>query len=84
METIIFKLEVLDHRAREKAGVITPTLSSPIPVLLTFDAAVEVNFAIRLMIQCFYNFSNIMVLGLWILYFNVVFSGFLNFIHGLP
>ncbi|KAG6408641.1 hypothetical protein SASPL_131659 [Salvia splendens] len=43
LETIIFKLEVLDHRAREKAGVITPTLSSPIPVLLTFDAAVEVN-----------------------------------------
>ncbi|KAL1534966.1 enhancer of polycomb-like protein 1 [Salvia divinorum] len=41
LETIIFKLEVLDHRAREKAGVITPTLSSPIPVLLTFDAAVE-------------------------------------------
>lgn len=41
LETIIFKLEVLDHRARERAGVITPTLSSPIPVLLTFDAAVE-------------------------------------------
>ncbi|GER54990.1 enhancer of polycomb-like transcription factor protein [Striga asiatica] len=30
-----------DHKAREKAGVITPTLGSPIPVLLTFDAAVE-------------------------------------------
>ncbi|CAA0833563.1 Enhancer of polycomb-like transcription factor protein [Striga hermonthica] len=41
LETIIFKLEVLDHKAREKAGVITPTLGSPIPVLLTFDAAVE-------------------------------------------
>ncbi|KAH6774755.1 Enhancer of polycomb-like transcription factor protein [Perilla frutescens var. hirtella] len=41
LEIIIFKLEVLDHRARERAGVITPTLSSPIPVLLTFDAAVE-------------------------------------------
>ncbi|KAI3766334.1 hypothetical protein L2E82_16388 [Cichorium intybus] len=40
-ETILFKLEVLDHKAREKAGVITPTLGSPIPVLLTFDAAVE-------------------------------------------
>lgn len=40
-ETIIFKLEVLDHKARERAGVITPTLGSPIPVLLTFDAAVE-------------------------------------------
>ncbi|KAG9130638.1 hypothetical protein Leryth_011892 [Lithospermum erythrorhizon] len=40
-ETILYKLEVLDHKARERAGVITPTLASPIPVLLTFDAAVE-------------------------------------------
>ncbi|KAI3729200.1 hypothetical protein L6452_17853 [Arctium lappa] len=40
-ETILFKLEVLDHKARERAGVITPTLGSPIPVLLTFDAASE-------------------------------------------
>ncbi|KAI3698967.1 hypothetical protein L2E82_42909 [Cichorium intybus] len=40
-ETILFKLEVLDHKARERAGVITPTLGSPIPVVLTFDAAVE-------------------------------------------
>ncbi|KAF5757812.1 putative enhancer of polycomb protein [Helianthus annuus] len=40
-ETIMFKLEVLDHKAREKAGVITPTFGAPIPVLLTFDAAVE-------------------------------------------
>ncbi|KAK6121250.1 hypothetical protein DH2020_045024 [Rehmannia glutinosa] len=43
LETIIFKLEVLDHKARERAGVITPTLGSPIPVLLTFDAAVEMD-----------------------------------------
>ncbi|XP_050224182.1 uncharacterized protein LOC126673908 [Mercurialis annua] len=40
-ETLIFKLEVLDHKARERAGVITPTLGSPIPVLLQFDAATE-------------------------------------------
>ncbi|KVH96155.1 Enhancer of polycomb-like, N-terminal [Cynara cardunculus var. scolymus] len=40
-ETILFKLEVLDHKARERAGVITSTLGSPIPVLLTFDAASE-------------------------------------------
>lgn len=46
MEAIIFKLEVLDHRARERAGVVTPTFSSPIPVLLTSDAAFEVNVAI--------------------------------------
>ncbi|XP_059297248.1 uncharacterized protein LOC132050169 isoform X2 [Lycium ferocissimum] len=41
LETILHKLEVLDHKARERAGVITPTLGSPIPVLLSFDAAVE-------------------------------------------
>ncbi|XP_027158493.1 uncharacterized protein LOC113760122 [Coffea eugenioides] len=40
-ETILFKLEVLDHKARERAGIITPTLGPPVPVLLTFDAAVE-------------------------------------------
>ncbi|PWA37573.1 Enhancer of polycomb-like, N-terminal [Artemisia annua] len=36
---------VLDHKDREKAGVITPTLGAPIPVLMTFDAAVEANVA---------------------------------------
>ncbi|XP_073022445.1 uncharacterized protein [Primulina eburnea] len=41
LEIVIFKLEVLDHKARERAGIITPTLGLPIPVLLTFDAAVE-------------------------------------------
>ncbi|KAL8555000.1 hypothetical protein ACS0TY_002981 [Phlomoides rotata] len=41
LETFIFKLEVLDHKARERAGFIASTLGSPIPVLLTFDAAVE-------------------------------------------
>lgn len=40
-ETLLFKLEVLDHKARERAGVITPTLGSPIPVLLQFDYATE-------------------------------------------
>lgn len=42
LETLIFKLEVLDHKARERAGVITPTLASPIPVLLQLDVATEV------------------------------------------
>ena len=37
-------MEVLDHKARERAGVITPTLGSPVPVLLQLDAAVEVKF----------------------------------------
>ncbi|KAF2286346.1 hypothetical protein GH714_014773 [Hevea brasiliensis] len=40
-ENFIFKLEVLDHKARERSGVIIPTLGSPIPVLLQLDSAVE-------------------------------------------
>ncbi|XP_011088108.2 enhancer of polycomb-like protein 1 [Sesamum indicum] len=58
-ETIIFKLEVLDHKARERAGVITPTLGSPIPVLLTFDAAVEALQALSIkygLFQSIYNY----------------------------
>ncbi|CAN7041679.1 hypothetical protein IGI04_006636 [Brassica rapa subsp. trilocularis] len=41
LESIIFKLEVLDHKTRERAGVITPTLSSPVHVRLQLDAAME-------------------------------------------
>ncbi|XVF74888.1 hypothetical protein PTKIN_Ptkin13bG0146900 [Pterospermum kingtungense] len=40
LESLLFKLEVLDHKARERAGVITPHISA-IPVLLTMDAAIE-------------------------------------------
>ncbi|KAL0808149.1 hypothetical protein Bca101_100641 [Brassica carinata] len=40
-ESIIFKLEVLDHKTRERAGVITPTLGSPVSVLLQLDGAIE-------------------------------------------
>ncbi|KAG2324464.1 hypothetical protein Bca52824_007192 [Brassica carinata] len=41
LESIIFKLEVLDHKTRERAGVIAPTLGSPVPVLLQLDGAIE-------------------------------------------
>ncbi|KAK4279788.1 hypothetical protein QN277_011507 [Acacia crassicarpa] len=40
LESLIFKLEVLDHKARERAGVITP-LGSSISVHLRLDAAIE-------------------------------------------
>ncbi|XP_077237436.1 uncharacterized protein LOC143879134 [Tasmannia lanceolata] len=40
-ESLLFKLEALDHRTRERAGIIAPTLGSPIPVLLQLDAATE-------------------------------------------
>ncbi|XP_020396300.1 enhancer of polycomb-like protein101 isoform X2 [Zea mays] len=41
LEALLFKLEVLDHRARERAGAITPTFIGPVPVLLQLDAAME-------------------------------------------
>ncbi|XP_020103226.1 enhancer of polycomb-like protein 1 [Ananas comosus] len=41
LENLLFKLEVLDHKTRERAGIITPTFGSPIPVLLQLDAAME-------------------------------------------
>lgn len=41
-ESLLFKLEVLDHKARERAGLITPTVGSPIPVLLRLETAMEV------------------------------------------
>ncbi|CAL5214397.1 unnamed protein product [Lathyrus oleraceus] len=40
-ESLLFKLEVLDHKARERAGLLTATLGSPIPVLLRFETAME-------------------------------------------
>ncbi|XP_043699076.1 uncharacterized protein LOC122649885 [Telopea speciosissima] len=40
-ESLLFKLVVLDHKARERAGIITPTLGSPIPVVLQAEAAFE-------------------------------------------
>ncbi|KAK7271792.1 hypothetical protein RJT34_27985 [Clitoria ternatea] len=40
-ESLLFKLEVLDHKARERAGLIMPTLGSPIHVQLRLDTAIE-------------------------------------------
>ncbi|KAL2491058.1 Enhancer of polycomb-like transcription factor protein [Abeliophyllum distichum] len=59
VETILFKLEVLDHKARERAGIIAPTLGSSIPVILTFDAAVEALQALSIkygIFQSIYNY----------------------------
>eukprot|EP00268_Persea_americana_P047311 TRINITY_DN4918_c0_g1_i3.p1 TRINITY_DN4918_c0_g1~~TRINITY_DN4918_c0_g1_i3.p1 ORF type:complete len:453 (+),score=84.83 TRINITY_DN4918_c0_g1_i3:776-2134(+) len=41
LESLLFRLEVLDHKTRERAGVITTTLGSPVPVLLELDIAFE-------------------------------------------
>uniref|UniRef100_A0A0D9XC24 Enhancer of polycomb-like protein n=1 Tax=Leersia perrieri TaxID=77586 RepID=A0A0D9XC24_9ORYZ len=46
LEVLLFKLEFLDHKARERAGVITPTFVGPVPVLLQLDAAKELNWNI--------------------------------------
>ncbi|XP_044486618.1 uncharacterized protein LOC123211786 isoform X2 [Mangifera indica] len=58
-EILLFKFEVLDHKARERAGLITPTLGSPIPVLLPLNVAIEalqaqtIRYAV---IQSVYNY----------------------------
>ncbi|TVU06543.1 hypothetical protein EJB05_49764 [Eragrostis curvula] len=41
LEVLLFKLEILDHKARERAGIITPTLVGPIPVILDLISAME-------------------------------------------
>ncbi|XP_062193467.1 uncharacterized protein LOC133896834 [Phragmites australis] len=41
LEVLLFKMEILDHKARERAGAITPTFIGPVPVLLQLDAAME-------------------------------------------
>ncbi|KAL1811726.1 hypothetical protein DCAR_0623855 [Daucus carota subsp. sativus] len=58
LETILFKLEALDHKARERAGVIAPTLGSPVSVLLTFDAAVEALQALSINFGVFRSIYN--------------------------
>ncbi|KAJ6845231.1 enhancer of polycomb-like protein 2-like [Iris pallida] len=40
LEALLCKLEVLDHKTRERAGVI-PTFGVPVPVYLQLDAAAE-------------------------------------------
>jgi hypothetical protein len=46
LEMMLFKLEIMDHKARERAGLIIPTFSAPIPVILKLDSAMEVNILI--------------------------------------
>ncbi|CAL5011782.1 unnamed protein product [Urochloa decumbens] len=41
LEVLLFKLEILDHKSRERAGIITPTMIGPIPVILQLDSAFE-------------------------------------------
>lgn len=43
LEMMLFKLEIMDHKARERAGLIIPTFSAPIPIVLKPDSAMEVN-----------------------------------------
>ncbi|XP_062192557.1 uncharacterized protein LOC133896059 [Phragmites australis] len=39
LEVLLFKLEILDNKARERAGIITPTIIGPVPVKLQLDSA---------------------------------------------
>ncbi|XP_057545032.1 uncharacterized protein LOC130824158 [Amaranthus tricolor] len=45
-ENLLFKLEVLDHKARERAGFIMTTLGSSVPVFLSIDAAAEALYSL--------------------------------------
>ncbi|KAJ4804169.1 Enhancer of polycomb-like protein [Rhynchospora pubera] len=59
LEMMLFKLEILDHKARERTGLIIPTFSAPIPVVLKLDSALEAfqNSSIRhSVIQSVYNY----------------------------
>ncbi|XP_029118525.1 uncharacterized protein [Elaeis guineensis] len=58
-ETLLFKLEVLDHKTRERAGIIAPTFGSPVPVLLQLYSAAEalqVQSAGSAVFQSVYNY----------------------------
>ncbi|PKA50489.1 hypothetical protein AXF42_Ash013703 [Apostasia shenzhenica] len=59
LESLLFKLDILDHKSRERAGILQPTFTSPVPVLLQLDAAAEalqgqsIRYAV---IQSVYNY----------------------------
>jgi hypothetical protein len=38
---MLYQMETLDYKARERAGVTLPMLGSPMPVMLTRDATIE-------------------------------------------
>lgn len=39
---MLYKLEIMDHKAAEKQGTLVSVLGSPIPVVLSKDLAIEV------------------------------------------
>lgn len=41
-EWMLYKLELLDHKARERGGGMPTTVGAPVPILLQQDAAIEV------------------------------------------
>lgn len=41
-EYMLYKLEILDHKARERQGLIGPSLGASTPVVLSKDNALEV------------------------------------------
>lgn len=41
---MLYKLEIMDHKAAEKQGTLVSMLGSPIPVVLGKDLGLEVPF----------------------------------------
>jgi hypothetical protein len=51
-------METLDYKARERAGVTLPMLVSPMPVMLTRDATIEVLFPYAFLVLVHAKFSS--------------------------
>ncbi len=43
---MLYQMETLDYKARERAGVTIPMIGSPMPVFLSKDATIEVSFLV--------------------------------------
>ncbi len=59
-ERMLYQMETLDYKARERAGVTLPMLGSPMPVMLTRDAAIEVLFPYAFLVLVHTKFSFLM------------------------
>jgi hypothetical protein len=54
-------METLDYKARERAGVTLPMLGSPMPVMLTRDATIEVLFPYTFLVLVHAKFSSFLM-----------------------
>ncbi len=60
-ERMLYQMETLDYKARERAGVTLPMLGSPMPVMLTRDATIEVLFPYTFLVLVHAKFSSFLM-----------------------